>query len=93
MRQNQYSNGASPLGVWLGHLLFEMPAILFASTVIIIIFAVATSQFNYPGALWACFVLFGVTGSLWSFMFSLGIKSALVGLAAVAGFNLIFFIK
>jgi len=86
------SNGASPAALWLGHILFELPAILLVSTIITIIFAVASSQFNYPGMVWICFVLYGISSTLYAYLFTLGLKSPLASWALVAGFNVILFL-
>lgn len=86
------SNGASPAALWLGHILFELPAIILVSTIITIIFAVASSQFNFPGMVWICFVLYGVSSTLYAYLFTLGLKSPLASWALVAGFNVILFL-
>lgn len=86
------SNGASPAALWLGHILFELPAILLVSTVITIVFSVASTQFNYPGMVWICFVLYGISSTLYAYLFTLGLKSPLASWALVAGFNVILFL-
>lgn len=86
------SNGASPAALWLGHLLFELPGIVLVSTIITVIFAVASDQFNYPGMVWICFVLYGISGTLYAYLFTLGLKSPLASWALVAGFNVILFL-
>jgi ATP-binding cassette, subfamily A (ABC1), member 3 len=46
----QLSNGLSdPIGLWLGHLLFDSIFSVFAASVIIIVFATASSQFEGLG--------------------------------------------
>lgn len=46
----QFSNGLSnPIGLWVGHLLFDFIFSLFASTIIIIIFAAVADQFHGLG--------------------------------------------
>ena len=41
----QFSNGLNnPVGLWLGHLMFDTIVVVFIATVIIIVFAVAASQ-------------------------------------------------
>lgn len=89
---NIHSNGASPAALWLGHLLFELPAILLVSTVITIVFAVVSNQFFGPGTLWFCFVLYGISATLYSFLFALWLNSALAAWALVAGTNVILFL-
>lgn len=51
MKSMQLSNGMTPLGLHLGHLLAELPLILLTTTVITIIFAAASSQFLALGYL------------------------------------------
>ncbi|KAL7420361.1 hypothetical protein Q5752_005331 [Cryptotrichosporon argae] len=92
VRSNQYSNGASPTALWLGHLLFELPGILIGATLIVVLFATLSSQFNAPGDLWACFVLYGIAGTLWAYMAALFLDSALAAWALVAGVNVILFL-
>lgn len=46
----QLSNGlANPVGLWLGHLMFDSLFVLLASTVIVIIFATVSNQFHGLG--------------------------------------------
>ena len=48
----QLSNGlTNPVGLWLGHLMFDTIATVILSTGIIIIFAVFSDQFHGLGAL------------------------------------------
>ena len=54
----QLSNGlANPLGLWLGHLMFDSLFTVFTATVIIIIFSTVTSYFNGLGFLVCVFFL------------------------------------
>ncbi|KAL1409650.1 hypothetical protein Q8F55_003646 [Vanrija albida] len=89
VRANQYSNGANPVALWLGHILFEMPLIVFVATIITIVFATAVNQFNALGLVWLCFVLYGVAGSLWAYLFALFLSSPLASWAIVAGLNVL----
>ena len=86
------SNGASPPALWLGHLLFELPAIFIVSIFVTIIFGVVTTQFNGVGYLFICFVLYGISSTLYSFIFALFLNSPLAAWAAVAGSNVILFL-
>ncbi len=46
----QFSNGLSdPVGLWIGHLLFDTIFAILSSTIIIIIFAAASDQFHGLG--------------------------------------------
>jgi len=52
----QLSNGlTNPVGLWLGHLMFDTITTVVLSTLIIIIFATVSDQFHGLGAL-VCFV-------------------------------------
>lgn len=86
------SNGASPVSLWLGHLLWELPPIITISTVITIIFATATTQFNGIGYVWFCLLIYGISSTLYSFMFALFLTSPLASWALVAGINVIMFL-
>jgi hypothetical protein len=86
------SNGATPVALWLGHLLHEFPAILLVSTLVIILFSTLSHQFNAPGDLWICFVLYGIAGTLYSYLFALFLDSPLAAWALVAGINVILFL-
>lgn len=54
----QLSNGLTdPIGLWLGHLLYDTIAVVVLSTIIIIVFAVAASnQFHGLGFLVSLFI-------------------------------------
>jgi hypothetical protein len=46
----QLSNGlADPIGLWLGHLMFDTITVVVLSTIIIIVFATASNQFHGLG--------------------------------------------
>jgi len=48
----QFSNGLSnPIGLWLGHLMFDVLFSIVIATVIAIVFAVANNQFYGIGLL------------------------------------------
>ncbi|KAF9471023.1 P-loop containing nucleoside triphosphate hydrolase protein [Pholiota conissans] len=86
----QLSNGlTNPVGLWLGHLMFDTIASVILSTIIIIIFATATTQFHGLGLLWIVFVLYGVTAALFSYSLSLMVSSPLAAFAIVAGYQFI----
>lgn len=86
------SNGATPVGLWLGHLLFELPGIVLVSIVITVVFATVSSQFNGIGELFACFVLYGISATLYAFCFSLFLTSQLAAWALYAGISVILFL-
>lgn len=46
----QFSNGLSnPIGLWLGHILFDSCFVLVLSSVIVVVFATASNQFQGLG--------------------------------------------
>ncbi|KAG8774772.1 hypothetical protein FRC12_001832 [Ceratobasidium sp. 428] len=85
----QLSNGMTPAGLWLGHLLFDLPWVVLIATVVTIVFGVATSQFYALGALWAVIVLYGIAGALFAYVVSTFVKSPLAGFALAGGYNVI----
>ncbi|QRV97372.1 ABC transporter [Ceratobasidium sp. AG-Ba] len=85
----QLSNGMTPAGLWLGHLLFDLPWVVLIATIITIVFGVATSQFYALGALWAVMVLYGIAGALFAYVISTFVKSPLAGFAVAGGYNVI----
>ncbi|KAF8910204.1 hypothetical protein CPB84DRAFT_1812882 [Gymnopilus junonius] len=90
----QLSNGlTNPVGLWLGHLMFDSIAILILSTIIIIVFAVAEfDQFHGLGFLWFTMVLYGVTAALFSYCISLLVSTPLAAFAAVAAYQFVMFL-
>ncbi|KAJ6506502.1 hypothetical protein C8R45DRAFT_969874, partial [Mycena sanguinolenta] len=61
----QLSNGRSnPMGLWLGHLMFDSISVLIVSTVVIILFAFLTPAFFGLGLLWLVMFLYGIAGIL-----------------------------
>ncbi|EIW87313.1 P-loop containing nucleoside triphosphate hydrolase protein [Coniophora puteana RWD-64-598 SS2] len=89
----QLSNGLSdPIGLWLGHLLFDTIFSVVLATVIIIIFASVSNQFHGLGFFWVILVLYGITGALFAYCVSLMMTSPLASFAAVAGYQIIMYI-
>lgn len=89
----QLSNGLSdPIGLWLGHLMFDTIFSVILSTVIIIVFAAVSNQFHGLGEMWVIMVLYGITGALFSYCVSLAVPSPLAAFAAVAGYQVIIFV-
>ncbi|KAI0042590.1 P-loop containing nucleoside triphosphate hydrolase protein [Auriscalpium vulgare] len=89
----QFSNGLSnPVGLWLGHLLFDSMFVVAASTIIIIVFASASNQFHGLGFFWIVFVLYGIVGALFSYCISLATASPLAAFATAAGYQIINFV-
>ncbi|KAG8699081.1 hypothetical protein FRC09_006845 [Ceratobasidium sp. 395] len=83
----QLSNGMRPAGLWLGHLLFDLPWIMFIAGMITVIFANATSQFYALGALWGVMVLYGISAALFAYVVSTFAKSPIAAFAITAGYN------
>ncbi|PCH34380.1 nucleoside triphosphate hydrolase protein [Wolfiporia cocos MD-104 SS10] len=89
----QFSNGLSnPVGLWLGHLMFDTVFSLFAASVIIIVFATASNQFSGLGFFWVVLVLYGIVGALFSYCVSLVVTTPLAAFAASAGYEVVMFI-
>ncbi|EJU01079.1 hypothetical protein DACRYDRAFT_16428 [Dacryopinax primogenitus] len=88
-----YSNGLTPLGLWLG-LLFEIPSIVIISSIISLVFAYGqeSPQFYHTGILWVILTLYGMTAALFSFCVTLFITSGLAAFAIVAGYQVIIFL-
>ncbi|KAG9125960.1 hypothetical protein FRC07_005437, partial [Ceratobasidium sp. 392] len=87
----QLSNGISPAGMWIGHLLFEIPIILVISGAITGVFA-STGQFFNLGLVFLAIVLYGIDATLLSFVASLFIRSPIAAFAIVAGYQCIAFL-
>ena len=78
--------------MWLGHILSELPGILIVSILITVIFATISSQFNGIGILFVCLILYGISSTLYSYLFALFLNSPLAAWALVAGINVILFL-
>ncbi|EJD03513.1 P-loop containing nucleoside triphosphate hydrolase protein [Fomitiporia mediterranea MF3/22] len=86
----QLSNGlADPVGLWLGHLMFDSIFSVAAATIIIIIFAAVASQLHGLGLFWVVLVLYGIVGTLFAYCVSLLTASPLAAFAAVAGYQIV----
>ncbi|KAH9486075.1 ABC transporter A family member 6 [Psilocybe cubensis] len=89
----QLSNGlTNPVGMWLGHLMFDLIAAVLLSTIIIIVFASFSEQFHGLGLLWVVFLLYGISGTLFAYALSLMVDSALAAFAIVACYQFITFV-
>ncbi|TBU26630.1 P-loop containing nucleoside triphosphate hydrolase protein [Dichomitus squalens] len=89
----QLSNGLSdPVGLWLGHLLFDSIFGVVAATLIVIIFAAVSNQFHGLGFFWVVLVLYGIVGALFSYCVSLAVASPLAAFALSAGYQVIMFV-
>ncbi|KAI5121844.1 hypothetical protein M0805_003277 [Coniferiporia weirii] len=89
----QLSNGLTdPVGLWLGHLIFDSMFSVTAATIIIIIFAAVANELHGLGLFWIVLVLYGITGALFAYCFSLITASPLAAFAAVAGYQIIMFV-
>ncbi|KAG8939696.1 hypothetical protein FRC03_006114 [Tulasnella sp. 419] len=84
------SNGLTPLGLHLGHLLAELPVVVITMTIIIIVFTqVAAPQFAAPGLLWLILILYGIAGTLLAFVGALLLPSPLIAFAAYGAFSVV----
>ncbi|KIK35268.1 hypothetical protein CY34DRAFT_592022 [Suillus luteus UH-Slu-Lm8-n1] len=89
----QLSNGLSdPIGLWIGHLLWDSIFSVTLATIIIIVFAATTNQFTGLGFFWVVLVLYGVVGALFGYCVSLFMSSPLSSFAAVAGYQIVMYI-
>ncbi|KAG9125160.1 hypothetical protein FRC07_008749 [Ceratobasidium sp. 392] len=94
----QLSNGMTPAGLWLGHLLFDLPWITLISTAVCIVFGTATNQFYALGVFWVVLELYGIAGALFAYVVStfvprvlsepiIAVNSPLAGFAVAGGYN------
>ncbi|KAJ7447207.1 hypothetical protein FB451DRAFT_1343436 [Mycena latifolia] len=89
----QFSNGLhNPVGLWLGHLMFDTIFTLIMATIVIIIFAAVSNQFHGLGFFWLVIVLYGIAGTLFAYCVSLVVVSPLAAFAAVAGYQIVMFL-
>ncbi|GJJ10065.1 hypothetical protein Clacol_004291 [Clathrus columnatus] len=89
----QFSNGlTNPIGLWLGHLLFDTVFCVILSTIITIVFATASNQFNGVGYMWLIMALYGIAAALFAYCVTLFTPSPLAAFAAVAAYQVIIFI-
>ncbi|KAF9004918.1 P-loop containing nucleoside triphosphate hydrolase protein [Hymenopellis radicata] len=90
----QFSNGLSdPIGLWLGHLAFDVIFSIISASVIIIIFAAASNQFTgSDSSYWVVLVLYGFAGTLFSYCVSLMVASPLAAFAAATGYQVVMFV-
>ncbi|KAJ7083358.1 hypothetical protein B0H15DRAFT_422992 [Mycena belliarum] len=89
----QFSNGLhNPVGLWLGHLMFDTIFTVIMATIVIIIFATASNQFHGLGFFWLVMVLYGIAGTLFAYCVSLVVVSPLAAFAAVAGYQIVMFL-
>lgn len=89
----EMSNGlGDPIGLWLGHLMFDTVCSVILATIIIIVFATASNKFHGLGFFWVVLVLYGITGALFAYCVSLIMTSPLASFAAVAGYQIVMFI-
>ncbi|KAG8712129.1 hypothetical protein FRC08_015002 [Ceratobasidium sp. 394] len=83
----QLSNGMTPVGLWLGHLLFDLPWITLISTAVVAVFSTMKGQFYGLGALWVVLELYGIAGALFAYVVSTFAKSPLASFAIAGGYN------
>ncbi|KAJ7083365.1 hypothetical protein B0H15DRAFT_785012 [Mycena belliarum] len=89
----QFSNGLhNPVGLWLGHLMFDTIFTVIMATIVAIIFGTVSNQFHGLGFFWLVMVLYGIAGTLFSYCVSLVVVSPLAAFAAVAGYQIVMFL-
>lgn len=89
----QFSNGLSdPVGLWIGHLLFDTIFAILSSTIIIIIFAAASDQFHGLGLFFLVMVLYGIASTLFAYCVSLMVSTPLAAFAAVTAYEILMFV-
>ncbi|KAF4611653.1 hypothetical protein D9613_004331 [Agrocybe pediades] len=89
----QLSNGLNnPIGMWLGHLMFDMIPSIILSTIIVIVFSAVSDQFRALGLLWIVMVLYAISGTLFSYALSLMVSSPLGAFAISAVYQFLCFI-
>ncbi|KAL7284960.1 hypothetical protein ACG7TL_000049 [Trametes sanguinea] len=88
----QFSNGLSnPTGLWLGHLMFDSLFSIVSASILVGVFAAKSTLFHGLGYLWLVMVLYGFTGTLFAYCFSLFITSPLTAFATVAAYQVVIF--
>jgi ABC-type multidrug transport system ATPase subunit len=92
IRGLMYSNGVRSLPLWLAYLIFDFLNVLVSSTVIVIIFAAASSIWYHIGYLFIVFTLFGLASILLSYVVSLFARTQLSAYAFAAAGQAVFFL-
>ncbi|PPQ79372.1 hypothetical protein CVT25_002642 [Psilocybe cyanescens] len=89
----QFSNGlTNPVGLWLGHLMFDTIFSTLLSTIIVIVFAVVSDQFRGLGFMWLILVIYGITANLFAYCLSFLVSTPLAAFALVSGYQFVTFI-
>ncbi|KAI9828339.1 MAG: hypothetical protein M1832_002767 [Thelocarpon impressellum] len=92
VRGLHYSNGVRSLPLWLAYALFDFSFVVASSTICIIIFAAATSEWYHVGYLYVIFFLYGLASTLLTYVISLFAKSQLAAFAFSAGGQAVMFL-
>jgi ATP-binding cassette, subfamily A (ABC1), member 3 len=85
IRALQYSNGVSPLPLWLSYILFDFSWVLIISVISTILLTVFYSHWYQLGYIFVVSLLYGLCSVLLSFIISLFSKSQLSAFAFCAG--------
>ncbi len=85
------TNGQRPLPLWLGHLLAEIPVIILATVPVAVVYGVFQSgrQFESVGLLWVCLFLYGIAGTLQSFLITHFTPNPLAAFAVAAAWGVL----
>lgn len=87
VRAMQYSNGTRVIPLWLSHLLFNLPFLIFMSVIIVGIINSGISGMYGPGYLFITLLLYFIASVLLSFIISLFVNSQLAAFAVVAAYQ------
>lgn len=88
VRALHYSNGVRPSALWLGHLLYESPWLMISGLLSVLVMATNVPSNWYSSSMLAVvFFLYGIAGTLLSFIVSIFSKSALAAFPMMAGLN------
>ncbi|KDR85851.1 hypothetical protein GALMADRAFT_389530 [Galerina marginata CBS 339.88] len=89
----QLSNGLSnPLGLWLGHLMFDSMFTVIVATFIAIVYSLLGNKFQGVGLLWFVICLYGFAGTLLAYITAIIVKSPLGAFAILAVSQFIIFL-
>ncbi|QRV97329.1 ABC transporter [Ceratobasidium sp. AG-Ba] len=83
----QLSNGMTPAGLWLGHLLFDLPWITFIVTAVVVLLGTLSDQFHGLHALWVVLELYGIAGALLAYIVSTFAGSPIVAFAIAGAYS------
>ncbi|KAL4868540.1 hypothetical protein BDV12DRAFT_197234 [Aspergillus spectabilis] len=92
VRALHYSNGVRGISLWLAYLSFDFCIVAASSVLAIIIFRAVSDIWYHIGYLFVVFFLYGLCGTLCSYLVSLFTKSQLASFAFAAGGQCVLFL-